>query len=778
MRFYVVGMVAAFLVALGVFFPGQHQTGMVQVSAAMAPHWKVVDKYCATCHDQSERAGGLALTALNIDRIGGDAATWEKVVLKVRGGMMPPSGEPRPSRKVLDSFASAIEGQLDAAALKSPNPGAPTLHRLNRTEYANVIRDLLGLNVDVSTMLPADDTAEGFDNIGDVLGVSPALIQGYVSAAMKLSRIAVGDRTMAPTRVTYRAPSGLRQDQHIEGLPLGTRGGMLINHVFPLDAEYEFKVSAGRFGIFGGGSRGYHFDVTLDGKPLQIKNARDFKLKVPAGPHSLAVAIVDDERGAGVDDLYSVYSVTGSVQDVVIIGPNNPTGPGDTPSRRKIFICHPENKAAEEPCARRIISHLATFAYRRPVSGSDVEMTTLMKFYDAGLKSGGFETGIQQALARILVDPRFLYRFEQEPGNVAPGAIYRISDLDLASRLSFFLWSSIPDEELLEVAAKGMLHEPDVLEAQVRRMLKDPRAHAIVTNFAAQWLELRLLASSQPDVPEFDENLREAMKTETELFVSSIVKNDSSILDLLDADYTFVNARLARHYEMPNVKGSYFRKVSLAKDSPRRGLLGEGAVLTLTSVANRTSPVERGKWVLDNVLGVPPPSPPPGVVVNLDKQPDPNKPMTLRERLERHRVDPVCASCHKIMDPIGFSMENFDQAGKWRTMDTGSPIDATGKLVDGTPLAGVSDLRNALASRPVTFATTATRKMLTYALGRGLEYYDMPAVRKIVHEAEKQDYRFSSFVLGVVDSMPFQMKIKKLAEEKSAAAGGKQESAL
>ena len=769
MRFYVVGIVTVLLIVLGVVFPGHRETGGIQVSAAMAPHWKMMDRYCTTCHDQAEKAGGLALTTLNIDQVEPDAPIWEKVVQKVRGGMMPPSGEPRPSRKDLDKFASAIEGELDTAAAKSPNPGTPTLHRLNRTEYANVIRDLLALNVDVSTMLPADDTAEGFDNIADVLGVSPALIQGYVSAAMKLSRLAVGDTSMAPTRVTYRAPAGLRQTEHIEGLPLGTRGGMLVRHFFPLDAEYEFKIAGGRFGLFAPRSKSYRIDVTLDGQAVDVKNTRDFTLKVGAGPHSLGVAIVDDERSAGVDDIYSVYSIAGSVQNVVIIGPNNPTGPGDTPSRHKIFTCYPKDKAAEEPCARKIIASLATRAFRRPVTGSDVEMTTLMKFYAAGRKGGSFDTGIQQALARILVDPQFLYRFEQEPDNVPPGGIYRITDLDLASRLSFFLWSSIPDDQLREIAAKGMLHDPKVLEAQVRRMLKDPRAHALVTNFAGQWLELRLLASAQPDVPEFDENLREAMKTETEMMVSDIMTNDRSIIDLLDSDYTFVNNRLARHYGIPNIKGSYFRKISLAKDSPRRGVLGEGSILTLTSVANRTSPVERGKWVLDNVLGVPPPSPPPGVVVNLDKQPDPNKPMTLRERLERHRTDPVCASCHKIMDPIGFSMENFDQAGKWRTMDTGSPIDASGKLVDGTPLDGVSALRNALLSRPVTFATTATRKLMTYALGRGLQYYDMPAVRKIVHDAEKNDYRFSAFVLGVAESMPFQMKMKKPADGKTGS---------
>lgn len=773
MRFYVVAGIAVFLLALGFLYPVTEESGAVRVSEEMAPHWKVMNQYCETCHDQSERAGGLALTALNIDQVGPDADMWEKVVRKVRGGMMPPSGKPRPSRKILDSFAAAIEGELDEAAAKSPNPGAPTLHRLNRTEYANVIRDLLGLKVDVSTMLPADDTAEGFDNIADVLGASPALIQGYVSAAMKLSRLAVGDMTAAPTRVTYRAPAGLRQDKHIEGLPLGTRGGMLINHVFPLDADYEFKVAGGRFGLFGPRNPGYRIDVTLDGKPVEVQNTQDFTIKVPAGPHDLGVAIVDEERSAGVDDVYSVYSVTGSIQNVVIIGPNNPTGPGNTPSRRKIFVCHPNGGAAEEPCARKIISTLATHAFRRPINESDVEMATLMKFYRSGRRSGSFDTGIQQALARILVDPRFLYRFESQPDNLAPGTVYRISDLDLASRLSFFLWSSIPDDEVLAVAAKGKLHDPKVLEAQVRRMLKDPRAQALVTNFADQWLELRLLASSQPDVPEFDENLREAMRTETEMLMSSIFKNDSSIIDILDADYTFVNDRLARQYDMSGIKGSYFRKVSLPKNSPRRGVLGEGSILTLTSVANRTSPVERGKWVLDNVLGVPPPSPPPGVVVNLDKQPNPDKPMTLRERLELHRTDPVCASCHKIMDPIGFSMENFDQAGHWRTTDTGSPIDASGKLVDGTPLDGVDDLRNALLSRPVTFATTATRKLLTYALGRGLQYYDMPAVRKIVHQAAKNDYRFSSFVLGVVESMPFQMRITKPAQQPSAAADNK-----
>ena len=729
--------------------------------AASSP---LLKQYCITCHNERAKVGGLALDSKDFDHVAVDAATWEKVVRKLRTGMMPPSGARRPERTVLDAFASDLESRLDQAAPAGAALHAPALHRLNRTEYANAVRDLLALDVDVKALLPADASSEGFDNIAEALATSPSLVQGYVSAAMKISRRAVGDRTATPAQIIYSPPGALAQDRHIDGLPLGTRGGMLITHTFPLDAEYELSVG-GAVGGGRGGAGGPALDVTLDGAKITVENPRSFRIKVTAGPHTIGAALVDRQRSAGVDDQFSdfridsVFTPAGGVGTIAITGPFNPTGAGDTPSRRRILICHPASASEERACARKIITTIAHRAYRRGLLDDEVE--TLLGFYQQGRGDGDFESGIQQALARILVAPSFLYRVEEEPKGVRAGETYRISNLELASRLSFFLWSSIPDDELLDVATKGRLRDQTVLEQQVKRMLADARSEALTTNFAGQWLYLRELANVQTSATNFDDNLRQAFRRETELLFSTVVRDDRSIIDLLNADYTFVDERLARHYGIPNIHGSYFRRISLAADSPRRGLLGQGSMLTVTSVATRTSPVSRGKWILENILGTPAPVPPPGVETNLEKDPAEVKVTTLRQRLEAHRSNPVCASCHKIMDPIGFSLENFDLVGTWRERDGRSPVDTSGQLVDGTPLHGPADLRQALLSRSDAFVTTATERLLTYAMGRPVEYYDMPTVRAIVHRAAKNDYRFSSLVLGVIESAPFQMNMKK-----------------
>jgi hypothetical protein len=726
----------------------------------------LLNQYCITCHNQRLKTAGLLLDTMDLDHVGKDAAAWEKVVRKIRTGMMPPSGARRPERAALDGFASDLEARLDRAVSAGANLDAPALHRLNRTEYANAIRDLLALDIDVATLLPADASSEGFDNIADALGVSPSLIESYVSAAMKISRRAVGDRTLTPAQVTYPAPGGLVQDKHIEGLPLGTRGGMLIQHTFPLDAEYEFSITGGFGGAPGGGpTAAAAIDVTLDGDQLKPANVRSFRVPVKAGPHTIGAALVDRVRGAGVDEQYSdfrinsAFTAPGGIQTVVITGPFKPTSTGDTPSRHRIFVCTPATEAAETGCARKIVSTVARRAYRRPVT--EDEVSTLMSFYEKGRTAGDFESGIQQAVARILVAPAFLYRTETEPAGTKPGMPYRLSSIDLASRLSFFLWSSIPDDELLDVASKGTLRDPKVLQQQVKRMLADPKSVALTNNFAGQWLFLRDLAHVETSATNFDDNLRKSLRTETEMLFANIVHEDESLLRLLDANYTFVDERLAKHYGMPDVHGSYFRRVELPADSPRRGLLGQGSILTVTSVATRTSPVTRGRWILENLLGTPAPIPPPGVDTNLEKNPEEVKNTSLRHRLEVHRTNPTCASCHKIMDPIGFALENFDLVGTWRDIDGKSPVDASGQLVDGTKLNGPGDLRQALLSRSDAFVTNATEKLLTYALGRPVQYFDMPTVRAVVHRAAQNDYRFSSLVLGVVSSDVFQMKMKK-----------------
>jgi Protein of unknown function (DUF1592)/Protein of unknown function (DUF1588)/Protein of unknown function (DUF1585)/Protein of unknown function (DUF1587)/Protein of unknown function (DUF1595) len=736
-------------------------------AAPAAGNRAFLDQYCVSCHNERIKTSGLALDRMDVGDVAAHADVWEKVVRKLRTGMMPPSGAPRPERTVIDAFATTLETRLDGLAASAPNPGAPALHRLNRTEYATSIRDLLALEVDVAALLPADDVSEGFDNIADVLGVSPALMQGYLSAATKISRLALGDESASASRVTYRVPAGLSQSDHLDGMPIGTRGGLLFHHTFPLDAEYEFRITggggAGGPGIGRGGAPVPSDDIEMTVNAERVKllrgsDPRQFRLAVKAGPQTIGVALIPRRNAPGVDDVYGVFAGSPGVQSVVITGPFNPAGPGDTPSRQRVLVCRPATPDEESACAATILMATARRAYRRPIASTDPDLKVLLQFYREGRQGGTFETGVQRALARMLVDPQFLFRFEREPANVPAGSVYRISDLELASRLSFFLWSTIPDDELLEAASRGRLHDPTVLETQVRRMLADPRSRSLVTNFAGQWLSLRALKDAQPDTRSFNENLRQAFERETELLFETIMREDRSLIDLLDADFTFVDERLAEHYGIAGIRGSRFRRVTLT-DENRRGLLGHGSILLVTSVANRTSPVVRGKWILENILGTPAPVPPPNVE-GLDATTAQNKNASLRERLEQHRAKPVCASCHRIMDPLGFSLENFDFVGRWRDTDGPSPVDASGQLVDGTKLDGPASLRRALLARSDAFVTTATEKLLTYALGRAVRHSDMPAIRQIVRTTARDDYRFSSLVLGIVGSVPFQMRTK------------------
>ena len=764
-------------------------TGAISHDAAS----KLLAQYCVACHNERARTAGLALDGADLAHVAGDAETWEKVVRKLRAGTMPPQGLPRPDAATYDAWVAMMEGALDEAA-GEPNPGRPALRRLNRAEYANVVRDLLAVNVDVGSLLPPDDAAFGFDNIGDLLVVSPALLERYLSAADRVSALAVGDPATAPGSETYHVRGDQSQAQHLEGLPLGTVGGLAIEHTFPLDGEYEFRLSLWRNNLEGirGLEHPHQLEITVDGERVffetvggeieedrpgttitERSDATDARLRVrvpvKAGPRVVAATFLR-KIGANTNRLRpflrsnsGTYDSTGRphVETLTVTGPFEATGPGETPSRRRIFTCRPTGSSSprdEESCARTILSTLARRAYRQPVT--DADLARLMPFYDRGRRGGTFEAGIQLALRRLLASPTFVFRIEEDPATLEPGTAYRVSDLELASRLSFFLWSSIPDDELIALAAGGRLQEPDVLEQQVRRMLADPRADALVENFAGQWLHLRNLQNIAPnsdEFPDFDNDLREAFRRETELFFDSVMREDRSIFELMTADYTFANERLAKHYGLPNVYGSRFRRVRVP-DEARRGLLGKGSVLMATSHADRTAPVLRGKWIMENLLGTPPPPPPPNVPA-LEPQPG-AQPRTMRERMEAHRAVPACASCHRVLDPLGFAMENFDAVGAWRTRDAGAPIDASGQLADGTTVDGVVELRDALLHRPDLFAGTFTEKLLTYALGRGLQYYDMPVVRRIVREAAADDHRFSAIVLGIVESAPFRMRTK------------------
>ena len=747
--------------------------------------------YCVTCHNARLKTGGLALDGLDLARLSDHTDVWEKVVRKVRAGVMPPQGVRQPEPQALRQFVAYMVDGLDRDAARRPDPGRPLLHRLNRAEYKNAIRDLLALDVDVATLLPPDDSAFGFDNISDVLGVSPSLQERYLAAAGRISALAVGDPSIRTGSDTYRVPQDLSQNQHVEGLPLGTVGGLKVRHTFPLDGEYDFQTRLYRTNLdmVRGLQYASEFEIAIDGKPVHrvtiggnadlvklfeaptdtggaVEARMRVRVKLPAGPHDVTAAFVDNLM---VKDTVRVQPFLRSsadnfdwagqphIQTLAITGPFNPTGAGDTPSRREIFTCRPAAKVAERACAAQILGRVARRAYRQPVGAA--ELAPILEFYDAARARGTFEAGIQRGLQRILASPRFVFRLERDPAGAAPGSVRQVSGLELASRLSFFLWSSIPDEPLLRAAAQGTLTQPAVLDRQVRRMLADPRAEALVTNFAGQWLHLRNVRSVQPnsdEFPDFDDNLRQAFRRETELLFSSIVREDRNVLDLLRADYTFVNERLARHYGIPNIYGSRFRRVPVTDDA-RRGILGQGSMLAVTSHAERTSPVLRGKWVLENLLGLPVPPPPPDVPT-LKGNSGGEKPRTLREQLAEHRADPVCASCHKVMDPVGFALENFDAIGAWRTSEPGGPIDASGQLADGRPVNGVATLRAAIVDRPDLFVGTLTEKLMTYALGRGVDSRDMPAVRAVMRAAAAHDYTFSSIVLGIVRSVPFRMR--------------------
>jgi mono/diheme cytochrome c family protein len=728
----------------------------------------LLERYCIDCHNDLERAGGAAFDRASLAHPLENAQLWESTIRKIRTGMMPPADRPRPAREILDAWAWQLGARIDAEWAHRPAPGSEGASRLNRAEYANAIRDLLAFDAShIVNLLPADVSMGGFDNVADALSVSPTLIEGYVSAAMRIGREAVGDRTMGPTQVRYEAPSG-PQVRHVDGLPLGTRGGLLIEHNFPLDAEYDIRIAAqGVGGVFTQRFCDFpEITVTLGGDALDLEPSTSFRLSVLAGPRTIGVALIDRQRCEGVNELYGWFAASGAIQAVEIHGPYDPVGPGDTPSRRAIFVCHPAEGDMEEPCAREILTNLATRAFRRPVGASDAEIDTLMAFYRHGEAEGGFESGIQHALSRLLIDPRFLFRLENEPQHLTDGDVYAVSELELASRLSFFLWSSLPDTELVTLAAQGRLREPGVLEQQVRRMLADARAQSLVENFAGQWLKLRELDEALPQDPAFDTALRDAFRLETELLFADLMREGRSVLHLLDAEYTYLNEVSAAHYGIAGVRGSYMRRVALPADSPRRGILGHGSVLTATSVANRTSPVIRGEWIVENVLGLPAPVPPPGVEADLSDEtvPEGRVARTLRERLELHLEDSACASCHQIIDPYGFALENFDLVGRWRETENGHPIDTSTALVDGTSIHGPVDLRRALLDRSDSFVTSMTERLLTYALGRVVEHYDMPAVRKIVRDAAREDYRFPAIVFGIVESLPFQMKVKGPAQ--------------
>ena len=746
----------------------------------------VLDRYCVRCHNDRLTTAGVSLEAVDLAQVGAHAESLEKAVRKLRAGAMPPRGNPRPEPAIYSALRSWLERELDRSAASRPNPGrTETLHRLNRAEYANAIRDLLALEgLDFTTILPRDDASYGFDNIAGVLGMTPTHLDRYLTAARTVSRLALGDVTLPPDGDTYIVPPDLSQDDRLDELPFGTRGGTLIRRYFPVDADYVIRFQAFT-GVGESEAEPNLIEVSLDGrqifleemdqKPIKhtitgadIQANTDWEIRIPitAGLHDIAVTFVKTTSGQLEDHLQPFLRPPGIssfrltrmggyagpyLGQVSVTGPFDVSGPGETPSRERIFICRPAEQGAGEACAQEILATLGRRAYRRPLTR--VEVAELVNFYRAG---DDFETGIRVGVERMLASPDFLFRIEDDPSDLAPGETYRISDLALASRLSFFLWSSIPDDELLDLAIRGELGTPEVLERQTRRMLADERSRALVTNFAGQWLRLRNVDGIEPNAhrfPNFDDNLRRAMRRETELLFETIMRDDRSVVEFLDADYTFVDERLARHYGIPNIYGSHFRRITVT-DPHRRGLLGHASVLTVTSQANRTSPVTRGKWVLENLLGAPPPIPP-AEVPPLEAT---ELTGTLRQRMEQHRKNPVCASCHQVMDPLGFALENFNPLGEWRTTDAGIPVDAAGEMPDGVPFDGVTGLRAALLAKSDVFVATLTEKLMIYALGRGLEHYDMPAVRTVTAAAAQNDNAFSSLILGIVRSVPFQMR--------------------
>jgi len=766
-----------------------------QASADKSDPAAPLAKYCVTCHNERLKTGGFVIDPAQLIDVGAHADAWEKVVKKLRTGTMPPSGAPRPDQATYDSVASALETSLDRAAAARPRVGTlPIAHRLSRTEYRNAVRDLLALGdlpkeLSIDYLLPADNSSSGFDTIADLLFVSPSAMERYLDAAQKISRLAVGDTTLPVLVNIHPLDPEHPQDERVDDLPFGTRGGLGVRSDFPVDGTYTVKVE-----LAGGAGRDRHqLEVTLDGERVKLEafggapagrggrggGAPDprleFPLTIKAGPRLIGVAFVQRTEARDEATLRPRTRSRGTqpaIASVTISGPHGASTPGDSPSRRRIFICRPSGPADEAPCATKILSSLARRAYRRPAT--DVDLRDLMPFFAQGRAAGSFDLGIQKALERMLVSSQFLFRIERPWSGTSKdvplrtnvplrteGTTYRISDLELASRLSFFLWSSIPDDELLDAAVAGRLKQPAVLDRQVRRMLADARSSALVTNFAAQWLYLRDIEAKLPDevlFQDFDETLRAAMERETELFVDSVFRENRSVIDLLSADYTFLNERLAKHYGIPNVRGSYFRRVPLPAGSPRGGLLGHGSLLTITSYSTRTSPVLRGKWVLENLLSAAPPPPPADIPALETKGAAPGEQLTMREAMTRHRANPSCASCHARMDPIGFAMEHFDAVGRWRENDGGQPIDAVGVFPDGTKFDGVAGLKRELLRHPEQFAGTVAERLLMYAVGRNLQYYDAPAVRAILRNAAPARYTMASLVLGVVKSQPFQMR--------------------
>jgi hypothetical protein len=766
-----------------------------QDAKPLESHWSLLNEYCVECHNATDWAGGVAFDTMQPDTAASDAEVWEEAVRKLRGRLMPPPGKPQPKPELLTGFVTSMEAFLDQSAVQRPNPGSVGLHRLNRTEYANAIESILGLKINAATLLPRDDKSGGFDNVADVLKVSPAFLEQYLSAARQVSIEAIGNPAARTQATIYPGSQQASQYVHIEGLPLGTRGGMLIEHDFPADGNYEFTIN----GLAGAGYVWGVMDphtviITVDDvkvfeeriggvedlRKIELGQAagvaeingrfKNIRLPVKAGSHKIGITFLAKTAAESDEPLHNFVPVAGMgfkvdgtstgprITSVEVKGPFEAKGVSQTRSRSKIFVCRPASESEELPCAQQILTNIARQAFRRPVTSDD--LSGAMAFYKEGRAQGGFETGIQKGLMAILVSPKFLYRAHTPPADSGPGKAFRITDTDLASRLAFFLWSRPPDDQLIELGAKNELHKPEVLETQVRRMLADPRAHALVTSFAFQWLNVHGLELVDPDknlFPEYTDDLVGAFEEELELFIASLFEADRSVMDLLTADHTFVNERLALHYGIKEVRGGKFQRVTL-KESYRRGLLGKGAFLMATSYANRTTPVLRGAYILEKFLGAPPAPPPPSVQAFQETQ-EGGVALTVRERLEAHRNNASCNSCHGVIDPLGLALENFNAIGQWRTkdIDAGTPIDATGQMADGTPLHGPDDLRNTLVSRPDQFVQTFTEHLMTYALGRGVQYYDMPTVRGIVRSAAKDNYRLSSIVLGIVKSNAFQM---------------------
>jgi hypothetical protein len=777
-----------------------HKPASSTAALSVDAQTQMVKQYCATCHSERGKAGGLSLAAFDAAHVVENAETTEKMIRKLRTGMMPPAGAKRPEEAALMQLASAFETRIDRAAALNPNPGHRPFQRINRAEYSRAVNDLLSIDVDVAALLPPDTISHGFDNIADVQTMTPTVLEGYLRAAAKISRDALGDPTVSATSQIYPVPRTAAQLEHVAGAPIGTRGGISVEHIFPADGTYRFRMmmhSIPTGQLYGSTTRGEQIEVSINGvrKALidinprmseadpQGINVMTEPIFVNAGPQRVSAAFIQRWESPA-DDLIKPIDYTladtqiGSalgvttvphLRELEINGPHKVTGVSDTVSRRRVFICRPTTPAEELPCAEKIVRHLASTAFRRPVSGDEVK--GLVAFYEQGRKEGDFEIGIRHALQAVLASPQFIFRLERAPAGVKPGQNYRITDIDLASRLSYFLWSTVPDKELVDLAMKGRLRAPGVLEAQVERMLRDDRSNSLATRFASLWLRLQDLDKIHPDAltfPAFDHTLAESMRRETELLFETMIHEDRSVLDILNADHTFVNERLARHYGIPNITGDHFRRVPVTDDN-RRGILGHGSILMMTSVADRTSPVLRGKWVMEVLLASPPPAPPPNVpTLEETKGVSETRVLTVRERMEQHRNNPACNSCHRVIDPLGLALENFDVTGQWRIKDGGSPIDPAGTLYDGSQISGPVGLRQALMKRSDVVVTSFTESLMTYALGRRVEPFDMPTIRKIVNDGKKNNYRVSSFIMGVINSPAFQMSRAEAVETTEA----------